>query len=339
MLLLFYWRDSSSGGLRLMIIDLSAIDCRQSAVVRPYRTYFECQNDHIYPFDTQAALVCVAADGGRGAVVCGPFRRLLDVTLCSRYVFESHPLRALVSPALTPHRTIRPAFAKQRAAYLASCWLRAAKRVASKRALTVALAFTLAFPSLSAPRFLPGGTEGGLAAGGAGSAHPAVELVLPFSENAAAAEQSTPASVTGGARGVREQHQQHQGGVSGGAGRTAASRAAFVGPWGKEEGDRGGGGAQGARSSSKGGLSAAAVRAPSRRVGGKKRGKAVENDGTKEALRSMATKAGVNGREIAEDFGGHIQVCGIPSSPCCCLLRFSVVAVCLSLAGLVLLSP
>ncbi|CAM9999951.1 unnamed protein product, partial [Ectocarpus sp. 8 AP-2014] len=46
----------------------------------------------------------------------------------------------------------------ERAAYLASCWLRAAKRVASKRALTVALAFTLAFPSLSAPRFSPGGT-------------------------------------------------------------------------------------------------------------------------------------------------------------------------------------
>ncbi|CAM9759632.1 unnamed protein product, partial [Ectocarpus sp. 12 AP-2014] len=195
----------------------------------------------------------------------------------------------------------------ERAAYLASCWLRAAKRVASKRALTVALAFTLAFPSLSAPRFSPGGTERGLAAGGAGSAHPAVELVLPFSENAVAAEQATPASVTGGARGVREQDQQHQGGVSGGAGRTAASRAAFVGPWGKEEGDRGGGGAQGARSSSKGGLSAAAVRAPSRRMGGKKRGKAVENDSTKEALRSMASKAGVNGRAIAEDFGGHIQ--------------------------------
>ncbi|CAM9624445.1 unnamed protein product, partial [Ectocarpus sp. 13 AM-2016] len=195
----------------------------------------------------------------------------------------------------------------ERAAYLASCWLRAAKRVASKRALTVALAFTLAFPSLSTPRFSPGGTERGLAAGGAGSALPAVELVLPFSENAAAAEQATPASVTGGVRGVREQHQQHQGGVSGGAGRTAASRAAFVGPWGKEEGDRGGGGAQSARSSSKGGLSAAAVRAPSRRVGGKKRGKAVENDSAKEALRSMASKAGVNGREIAEDFLGHIQ--------------------------------
>ncbi|CBN75106.1 similarity to sodium/hydrogen exchanger and potassium exchanger [Ectocarpus siliculosus] len=194
----------------------------------------------------------------------------------------------------------------ERATYLASYWLRAARRVASKRALTVALAFTLAFPSLIAPRFSPGGTEGGLAAGGAGSAHPAVELVLPFSENAAAAEQATPAPATGGARGVREQHQQHQGVVSGGAGRTGASRAAFVGPWGKEEGDRGGD-AQGARSSSKGGLSAAAVRAPSKRVGGTKRGKAVEKDGTKEALRSMATKAGVNGREIAEDFWGHIQ--------------------------------
>ncbi|CAM9659383.1 unnamed protein product [Ectocarpus fasciculatus] len=195
----------------------------------------------------------------------------------------------------------------ERATHLASCWLRAAKRAASKRALTVALAFTLAFPSLSAPRLSPGGSDGGLAVGGAGSAHPAAELVLPFSENAAAAEQATSASVSGGARGVREQHQQHQGGVSGvGGGRTAASRAAFVGPWGKEEGDRGGG-APGARSSSKGGLSAAAVRAPSKRVGGKKRGKAAENDGTKEALRSMATKAGVNGREIAEDFGGHIQ--------------------------------
>lgn len=130
--------------------------------------------------------------------------------------------------------------------------------------------------------------------------------MLPSSgkDAAAAAERATPASVRDGGRAWagREQKQKLQqaklgGGVSG---RTAAaSRAAFVGPWGEEAR----GAAVGVRSS-KGAVAAAAVRAPS------KNAKSAPGEGnTKDALRSMATKAGVNGREIAQDFGGHIQVC------------------------------
>ncbi|CAM9991273.1 unnamed protein product [Scytosiphon promiscuus] len=139
-----------------------------------------------------------------------------------------------------------------RAAHVASRWLRSAKRAASKRALTVALAVALVFPSLSAPAHRSAVGGGDLAVGGAGSAHPAVELVLPSSASAAAAEQAAPA-------------------------------------WGF-----------------------AAVRAPSstssrKRLGGKSGKSGKVKDGTKDALRSMATKAGDNGREIAADFGGHIQ--------------------------------
>lgn len=213
------------------------------------------------------------------------------------------------APSHAKKRT--PRHQKQRAAYVASRWLRAAKRAASKRALTVALAVALAFPSLSAaPRYASGG--GDFAVGGASSAHSAVELVLPSSGNdhAAASARAMPASVGGGggAWAGRAQKQQQQPRQGGGGGRTAASRAAFVGPWGEE--------AAGGRSSKGGSAVAAAVRAPS------KSGKpSPVKDNTQDALRSMATKAGVNGREIAQDFGGHIQVwCHCwPTNPRVCL--------------------
>lgn len=193
---------------------------------------------------------------------------------------------------------------------MASRWLRAAKRAASKRALTVALAVALAFPSINSASFYSSGSGQGVTAAGASSSrvHPAVELVLPSSGNAAAAERATPASVAGGGRvgmGVKQQQQQQQGvssGTASSSGRTAASRAAFVGPWGEEAGG-------GVRSSKGGGVVAAAVRAPSRVAEGKGGKSGPVTDTTKDALRSVATKAGVNGREIAKDFGGHIQVC------------------------------
>lgn len=190
---------------------------------------------------------------------------------------------------------------------MASRWLRSAKRAASKRALTVALAVALVFPSLNPPAHRSVG--GDFAVGGAGSAHQAIELVLPSSQSAVAAEQAAPAWGVSGA-------------VSGG--RTAASKAAFVAPWGQEEAGRSGvgGAVGGAGLSPKRELSAAAVRAPSassrKRFGGKNAKSGEVKDGTKDALRTMATKAGDNGREIAADFGGHIQVWWRLSGCCAC---------------------
>lgn len=226
-------------------------------------------------------------------------------------------LIVIVTPPFPPPSNTLPATKKkQRAAYVASCWLRVAKRAASKRALTVALAVALAFPSLNAASLYSSGSGQGFAAGGASSsrAHPAVELVLPSSGNAAAAERATPASVAGdGGVGVGGQQRgvnsgTASGGASGAGGRTAASRAAFVRPWGEEAGG-------GVRSSKGAGAVAAAVRAPSRVAGGKGGKSGPVTDTTKDALRSVAAKAGVEGRGIAEDFGGHIKVCCC----CCCL--------------------
>ena len=179
---------------------------------------------------------------------------------------------------------------------MASGWLRAAKRTASKRALTVALAFVLAFPSLNAPRYPGGAIEGGggAPAGGSGGGAPIVELVLP-SESSVAVQPAERVAETGGAQGLARSSSAQRGGF--GAGRAAGSRAAFVGPWGEEAG---GGSVQ------QRGVLATAVKAPLRR--GAKGASSTVKETPKEALVSVVTSMGENGREIAEEFGGHIKV-------------------------------
>ena len=173
---------------------------------------------------------------------------------------------------------------------MASDWLRVAKRTASKRALTVALAFVLAFPSLNAPRYPGGAVEGGGGVpGGGGGGAPNVELVVP--SDGSIAVQSAE-SVAGGAQGLARSSSAQRSGF--GAGRTAASKAAFVGPWGEEAG----GGQRG--------VLATAVKTPLRR--GAKGASSTVKETPKEALMSVATSVGENGREIAEEFGGHIKV-------------------------------
>lgn len=165
---------------------------------------------------------------------------------------------------------------------MASCWLRAAKTVASKRALTVALAVTLAWPSLSgypgAGGVAPASVSGGGSGGSGGS--PVVEVVLPPAESAAA---TVVAGDMGAGFGARRE--------------AAASRTAFVGPWAQENNAR------------PEGVMAAAVRTPLR-VGKKSKVEAVERESPTVALRSLVNTVGANGREIAEEFGGHIHVRG-----------------------------
>lgn len=181
---------------------------------------------------------------------------------------------------------------------MASGWLRAAKRTASKRALTVALAFALAFPSLNAPRYPGGAVEGGGGVpSGAGGGAPTVELVLP-SESSVAVQSAEPVAGAGGAQVLARSSSAQRGGL--GAGRAAGSRAAFVGPWGEEVGSSGGGGGQ------QRGVLATTVKAPMRRAA--KGASSTVKETPKEALLSVATSVGENGREIAEEFGGHIKV-------------------------------
>lgn len=177
---------------------------------------------------------------------------------------------------------------------MASGWLQAAKRTASKRALTIALAFALAFPSLNAPRYPGGAVEGSGSVPGGGGA-PTVELVLPSEGSVAVQPEGSVAGVDG-AQGLARSSSALRGKF--GAGRAAGSRAAFVGPWG-EEGGGGGGGQQGR-------VLATAVKAPVRR--GAKGASSTVKETPKEALMSVATSVGENGREIAEEFGGHIKV-------------------------------
>lgn len=204
-----------------------------------------------------------------------------------------HPLPPL--PPCPPFPSSALLVLKQRVALMASCWLRVAKRAASKRALTVALAFVLAFPSLNAHRFSGDGVAGGAGAGSAaigGADAPAVELVLP--SEGAAAERATAVAGPGVAQ--QRVFGATQGGGIGGTGRSAvSSQAAFVGPWGEQG------------SAQPNGVVAAAVRAPSRF---EKKAKEAESmrESPQVALRSLVSTVGANGREIAEDFGGHIQV-------------------------------
>lgn len=176
---------------------------------------------------------------------------------------------------------------------MASGWLRAAKRTASKRALTVALAFALAFPSLNAPRYPGGAVEG---AGGVpvGGGAPTVGLVLP-SESSVAVQSAESVAGTRGAQNLARSSSAQRSGF--GAGRAAGSKAAFVGPWGEEAG---GGSVQ------QKGVLATAVKAPLRR--GAKGASSTVKETPKEALVSVVTSMGENGREIAEEFGGHIKV-------------------------------
>lgn len=184
---------------------------------------------------------------------------------------------------------------------MASGWLRAAKRTASKRALTVALAFALAFPSLNAPRYPGGAVEGGGGVpSGAGGGAPTVELVLP-SDGSVAVQSAESVAGAGGAQVLARSSSAQRGGL--GAGRTAGSRAAFVGPWGEEVGGSGGGGGGGGQQR---GVLATAVKAPLRR--GAKGASSTVKETPKEALLSVVTSVGENGREIAEEFGGHIKV-------------------------------
>lgn len=176
---------------------------------------------------------------------------------------------------------------------MASGWLRAAKRTASKRALTVALAFALAFPSLNAPRYQA--AEGLVPGGGSSSGAPGVELVLP-SESSVAVESVGSVVGSGRGQGPARSSSAQRGGFGVGGGRATGSRAAFVGPWG---GEGNGDGQQR--------VLATAVKAPPLRRGAKGAPSTVKET-PKEALLSVATSVGENGREIAEEFGGHIKV-------------------------------
>lgn len=206
----------------------------------------------------------------------------LNFTACRLPLCLMHPVAARSPPARS--------LAKQKAARAAVCWLRTAKRTASKRAITVALAVTLAFPSLNAPRF----SGEGVAAGGgsrSGAGTPAVELVLP-SGTAAAEQATTKVAVEVRQEGGERVFNAQRGGF--GTGPAAASKEAFVRPWGEEVGVR------------PKGVVAAAVRAPSR--GGKKSRLEPVKETPTAALRSLVNTVGENGLEIAEEFSGHIQV-------------------------------
>lgn len=180
---------------------------------------------------------------------------------------------------------------------MASRWLRAAKCSASKRALTVALAVTLLFPSLNTPRYAEGG---GSVAPGAGHNAPAVELVLP--SESAAAERALPAGRGGSASSgegiLRSASAASQQRVGVGGGRAAPSSSAFVRPMGEGSG--------GSAAVQPNGVVATAIKLPFRKSQAKK----VEpiKETPTEALRSLVTTVSENGREIAEEFSGHIKV-------------------------------
>lgn len=187
------------------------------------------------------------------------------------------------SPALPllPNARNPPHLAElQRLARTATRFLRAVKRRSCQKALAVALAVTLAFPSVHAPaRLRSAAVDGG------GSVAP-VEIVVPAEGTAES-----------GRSNAGERH------AAGKAGRVhvgvGGSRAAFIA---RPQGDEG--------------VGRRTVVAAVTQKKGKRAKKDSAKDSTGQTLKSLAQSVGDNGKSIAIDFGGHIQVKSVLGCSC-----------------------
>lgn len=201
-----------------------------------------------------------------------------------------------------------PIAESQRFATMAVTALRAAKRRAAKKALTVALMVILTFPSLHAPRVSGGAGITGEAAGGA-----SVEMMLPSSQSKHHHRQQQ--QQTGDSEVSRGSVRADVGAAlrrrGGGGGRRAAassavssSKAAFVGPWSSAE-DRG---SREFSPSPTGGVVATAVKIGKANKINNTYAKSATDESTLAKIQSVAESVTENGREIAVEFGGHIKV-------------------------------